>query len=109
MKKIIYCLIATLLFYGCKRDVPGSQDIFIHATITDLKGTTVKESAAGQTLVISSEEFANVIPKGSLQKGKLFFDDVAVPFQQVGPTTLSLTLPLMLKANYSKLFISIRY
>jgi len=89
--------------------VPGSQDIFIHAKITDIKGTTVKESAAGQTLVISSEEFANSIPQGGLQKANLFFDAVPVPFQQVSATTLSLTLPYMLKANYANVAISLRY
>jgi hypothetical protein len=109
MKKIFYCFIGTLLLYSCKRDVPGSHDILIHATFTDVKGTPVKEAAAGQTLIISAEEFANIVPQGSLKDLKLFFNDVPVEFQQVGPTALSLKFPLMLMSNYANIFISMRY
>ena len=110
MKKALYCVFISILFLKCKPDFPNSQQIYVHAKFTDLKGAPVKEAASGTPLIISSEEFLKLDPNGiSPNLAKLYFNNVQVPFQVVGPNAISTRVPLMLMFNYTNLNISIRY
>ena len=110
MKKAMYCLLVSVLILKCKPDLPNSKQIFVHAKITDFKGAPVKESSSGEALIISSEEFSKIGPNGiSPNLAKLYFNNVEVPFQVVGPNSISTRMPIMLLINYTNITINIRY
>ncbi len=110
MKKAVYCLLVSFLFLKCKPDFPNTKQVFVHAKLTDVKGQPVRESASGETLIISSDEFAKIDPNGiSPNLAKLYFNDVEIPFQVTGANSISARVPIMLMITYTNISISIRY
>ena len=110
MKKAMYCLLVSVLFLKCKPDFPNSKQIFVYAKFTDFKGVQVKESSSGEALIISSDEFSKIDPNGiNPNLAKLYFNNVEVPFQVVGPNAISTKMPIMLFTYYTNITINIRY
>lgn len=108
MHRILPFLLVCTLFFACRPDQP-SQQLLVHATITDLKGTTIKEAASGESILINSSELAELFPNGiPANQAKLFFNDVPAAFQQAGPGSLGAKVPLMLMVNYTTLRIRIQ-
>ncbi len=108
MHRILPFLLVCTLFFACRPDQP-SQQLLVHATITDLKGTPIKEVASGESILINSSELAELFPNGiPANQAKLFFNDVPAAFQQAGPGSIGAKVPLMLMVNYTTLRIRIQ-
>ncbi|HYJ37277.1 MAG TPA: hypothetical protein VEV87_01625 [Chitinophagaceae bacterium] len=110
MNKMIYCFLVTAFFITCKPQSENPYQIIVHAQLTDEEGISVKERAGGELLMITSSEFTNIDPKGlSPNIAQVYFNDVQVPFEQVGPRTLKMKVPIMLLSLYVRININIRY
>ena len=110
MKQIFYAVSACLLLTTCKPDYENPNSYLIKAKITDTKGTVIKEGASGETIMISSAEFANISPNGlTANNTQVYFDKIQVSFQQVSSTTILLQIPTMYLADYKTFNISVRY
>jgi hypothetical protein len=111
MKKIIaVSAFASLLLAACRPDHPHPKEQQIHIKFTDIEGVLIKESSSGQTVVITSTQFANLNPNGlSPDRAKLFVENIQVPFEVAGPNAISLQLPVMYLHHYKRIEFTIRY
>lgn len=109
MKRVFYCILASLFFITCKPDHPSNQYL-IRAKFTSPKGVAVKEAASGETIIITSSDFSNINPNGlSPNEVQLFFDKTPVPFQQISPNSIMVQVPVMFLADYKTLVLTLRY
>jgi hypothetical protein len=110
MKRVFFCLLASLVLISCKRDHQNPNQYLIKVNITGLEGNPIKEAASGEMILLTSTEFSNINPNGlSPNLAQLYFDNVPVPFQQAGLNSIIVRVPVMYLADYKSLSISIRY
>lgn len=81
----------------------------VHAEFTNLQGFHLLDTYSGQTIRISSADFAHLTPNGPVPAdARVLFDNKPVPVKSWGTGYITAEVPVMYLADYKSLTISVR-
>lgn len=107
MKKYLYICSCLFLMISCKKNPPHTDGV--HALFYNEKGAEIKESYAGETILIGSNQFSQSIPANiNPSEVEVSFNNIPVPAKQFFNNRLLLVVPVMKLHENASLSISIR-